>query len=86
VRIEKRASGAFLVLADDFKTSPGPDLRFVLRDSEGAVSMAVVGPLAQFHGAQEYPLDLNEAELMPFDEVSVYCAKFHVDFGIAKIQ
>jgi hypothetical protein len=85
-RVEQRADGAYLVLSEDFNTVAGPDLRVVLRDSTGAMTMVVVAPLNGFQGIQEFALPLNEAGLQGFDEVVIYCAKFHVDFGIAKLQ
>ena len=86
VEIENRPEGAVLLLKEDFMTSSGPDLRLVLRDSTGHVTMQIVSPLEQFQGAQEYALNLDAQTLSQFDEVVVYCAKFHVDFGIAKLK
>ena len=87
VRIEA-SSGmvTYLVLDSDFRTVAGPDLRIVLRDSSGLSAMRVLAPLLQVEGEQNYPLSLSAAELSGFDEVVIYCAKFHVDFGIAKIR
>lgn len=85
VSLEERLEGTFLALQEDFMSSSGPDLRLVLRDSTGQVPMRVIAPLHRFSGAQEYALNLTANELAPFDEVVVYCAEFHVDFGIAKL-
>lgn len=86
VQIVSGPEGAILLLSNDFMTSSGPDLRLVLRDSTGQAGMQVVAPLQQFQGAQQYMLELDEQTLALFDEVVVYCLKFHVDFGIAKLK
>lgn len=81
--VTKKASGLVLTLDKSFSTSTGPDLRVVLRDSTGRNPMVVVSELKSFSGAQQYMLNLSEADLSKFNEVVIYCAKFHVDFGIA---
>lgn len=85
VRIEVRPEGAYLVLDPDFYSSNGPDLRVVLRDSKDMSVMQIIADLQQTQGAQEYPLNFNQGTLAQFDEVSIYCAKAHVDFGIARL-
>lgn len=86
VKIETRNDGSYLVIDDNFNSTAGPDLRLVLRDSSGNSQMQIVAPLAKTQGSQEYLLDLDSSLLNQFNEVAVYCAKFHVDFGIAKIR
>ncbi len=85
-KIEKREAGTFLVFGDDFLSDAGPDLRLVLRDSTGVTMMEVVAPLKMVQGAQEYQISLANDLLAKFDEIVIYCAQFHVDFGIAKIS
>lgn len=85
-RLESRADGVYLVLEEDFMTVSGPDLRLVLRDSSNQKPMEVIAMLTAFQGLQEYKLSLSEEALQELDQVVVYCAKFHVDFGIAKLK
>ena len=85
-RIENRFDGLYLVLDDNFTSSEGPDLRLVLRDSSGANMMIFVAPLQKYQGAQIYKLNTDEQTAARYDMVSIYCAKFHVDFGIANLH
>lgn len=85
VRIEKIIDNYFLTLNPDFSSATGPDLRVVLRDSRGITPMKIISILELSQGEQKYPLSLNSQELSLYDEVVIYCAKFHVDFGIAKL-
>ena len=87
VEIEQTpVTGLYLALGPGFETSQGPDLRIVLRDSSGIRPMTVVATLDQTTGAQKYALSLDEKVLANYDEVVIYCAKYHVDFGIAKLM
>ena len=84
-RFEKRSNGLFLKLGSNFKTTKGPDLRLVLRDSTGKTPMVILAPLTKFRGSQKYQLALTETELSQFNELVVYCAEFHVDFGVGTL-
>lgn len=84
--VEKRAEGVYLILNEDFMVSSGPDLRVVLRDSSQVAPMIIVDGLQAFQGRQEYLLPLTEEGVKSFDQVVIYCAKFHVDFGIAGLD
>lgn len=83
VSVEQRVDGLYLKFAANFKTDEGPDLRVVLRDSNGHQQMLILESLKMFKGQQEYKLPISKADLMKFDQVVIYCLEFHVDFGIA---
>lgn len=85
VFVETRTDGLYLVLNDDFESQTGPDLRVLLRDRQNPAQMLVVEPLQAPRGRQEYKLALTAEELRAFNQVSIYCAKFHVDFGVADL-
>lgn len=85
VLVETRTDGLYLVLNDDFESQTGPDLRVLLRDRQNPSQMLVVEPLQAPRGRQEYKLALRPEELRAFNQVSIYCAKFHVDFGVADL-
>ena len=84
--IHNKLGKLHLRLAANFATQMGPDLRVVLRDSKGITPMVIVDALRGFTGEQEYELALSADDLKNFDQVVIYCAKFHVDFGIAQLQ
>ncbi|KYG65808.1 hypothetical protein AZI86_01675 [Bdellovibrio bacteriovorus] len=84
--IDQKMGKINLKFARNFETQHGPDLRVVLRDSSGVTPMIVVETLKAFKGEQEYMLPVSAEELTKFDQVVIYCAQFHVDFGIAKIK
>ena len=75
--------GTYLSLESDFQTTPGPDLRIVLRDSKHVLQPFTVAMLDQVKGKQKYMLNASGAG---YDEVVIYCAKYNVDFGIAKLE
>jgi hypothetical protein len=75
-----------LNFSSDFKVTAGPDLRVVLRDSKNKHAMIVLEKLKSVDGAQSYLLPVNLQVLAEFDQISIYCQKFHVDFGVAEIQ
>ncbi len=82
------AGGRFtsiVTLGPDFSSVAGPDLRVVLRDSTGVKEMKVLGPLNALQGEQKFMLNVSKNELAQYDEVVIYCARFSVDFGVAKL-
>ena len=84
--IHKKEARLVLVFNSDFNVDHGPDLRVVLRNSMNNIPMQIIAPLKQFEGEQAYELPLSEEELLAFDQVVIYCAKFHVDFGIGNFM
>jgi hypothetical protein len=72
----------YLALESDFQTTPGPDLRIVLRDSKGQLPDLTVATLDQTKGKQKYILNSSGSG---YDEVVIHCAKYNVDFGVAKL-
>ena len=85
LKIEEVGGKILLTLNDDFKVQRGPDLRVVLRDPCFPEEMVVVAKLTSFNGKQVYELPVSKEMLKDFSQVVIYCAKFHVDFGIADI-
>lgn len=86
LQVVEHGQEVHLKFSANFSTQEGPDLRVVLRDSTGAHQMIVVESLKSFSGAQEYVLPISKHALSNFDQVVIYCAEFHVDFGIATLQ
>lgn len=84
--IENKLGGLYLRFAKNFKTDMGPDLRVLLRDSKGQTQMIEVASLKAFNGEQEFQLPVLQGDLSKFDQVVIYCMKFHVDFGVAQIK
>ena len=86
VTIAEQNGKPYLFLQSDFRVTPGPDLRVVLRDSKGRNPMIIVAPLQATEGSQYYDLPVSADMLPMYDQVVIYCAKFHVDFGVAAIE
>lgn len=86
VQIEQRGDRLFLILDNSFKTTQGPALGVVLRDSTNKTSMMIVAELQNFAGRQEYTLNIGAAMLQKFDQVIIYCIEYHVDFGTANLH
>ena len=79
----------------DFTTSNGPDVHIVLAQStdenlkqdftEGRLSTVELGQLKANQGDQNYILP-DSADLTQYDSVVIYCERFHVVFGLAKLE
>lgn len=79
----------------DFKTSNGPDVHVVLAQStdetlgqdfvKGELKSVELGLLKANQGDQNYDLP-DSADLSRYDEVVIYCERFHAVFGAAKLE
>jgi len=79
----------------DFTTSNGPDVHVVLGQStdqnlakdfvKGQLNSVELGPLKANQGDQNYELPAS-ADLSKYDAVVIYCERFHVVFGVAKLE
>jgi hypothetical protein len=79
----------------DFKTSNGPDVHVLLAQStddnvgrdfvKGELNSLELGQLKANQGDQNYDLP-GSADLKRYDTVVIYCERFHVVFGLAKLD
>jgi hypothetical protein len=79
----------------DFMTSNGPDVHVLLVPStddklkqdfvKGELSSVELGPMKANQGNQNYDLP-DSADVSRYDEVVIYCVRFHVVFGLAKLE
>lgn len=79
----------------DFMTSNGPDVHVLLARSadehlkqdfvKGELTSLELGPLKANQGDQNYGLP-DSADLTKYDAVVIYCVRFHVVFGLAKLE
>jgi hypothetical protein len=79
----------------DFMTSNGPDVHVVLVPStdenlkqdfvKGELASVELGPMKANQGDQNYDLP-DSADLSKYDAVVIYCVRFHVVFGVAKLE
>jgi hypothetical protein len=79
----------------DFMTSDGPDVHLVLAQSsdeklgqdfvKGDLNRVELGVMKANQGDQNYDLP-DSADLSKYDEVVVYCERFHAVFGVAKLE
>jgi hypothetical protein len=79
----------------DFATSNGPDVHVLLARStdeklskglvNGELNSVELGRLKANQGDQNYDVP-DSADLTRYDAVVIYCERFHVVFGIAKLD
>ena len=79
----------------DFMTSNGPDVHVILAQSNDETltkdfvkserNSIELGRLKANQGDQNYDLP-NSADLSKYDAVVIYCERFHVIFGVAKLD
>ena len=79
----------------DFMTSNGPDVHVVLVPStdenlkqefvKGELASVELGQLKANQGDQNYDLP-DSADLSRYDALVIYCVRFHVVFGLAKLE
>jgi hypothetical protein len=79
----------------DFTTSNGPDVHVVLAETadgnlkqdfvKGELNSVELGQLKANQGDQNYDLP-DSADLSRYDAVVIYCERFHVVFGVAKLE
>jgi len=85
VFLEKTASGYQLRFADDFSLDGAPDPVVALGNDDTYLASNKLGALKNKTGAQTYslPVGFNPGE---FSQVYVWCEKFSVPLGIAKLK
>jgi hypothetical protein len=79
----------------DLTTSNGPDVHVVLAQSadenlkqtflKSELNRVELGPMKANEGDQNYNLP-ESADLSRYDTVVIYCVRFHVVFGLAKLD
>lgn len=79
----------------DFSTSNGPDVHVVLARADdqslmqkvvtGHLDSVELGTLKGNQGDQTYDVPIA-IDLQKYNEVAVYCERFHVVFGVAKLE
>lgn len=87
-RIERRESGAVLVLREDFKARSGPDLKVFLsptdfsslRGGNAVAGSIALGELKSNRGSQEYVIPAG-VDLGAFKSVIVHCEAYSVVWG-----
>jgi hypothetical protein len=93
--IYKTPNGKRNLRLTDFMTSSGPDVHVLLVPStdenlkqefvKGELSSVELGRLKANQGDQNYALP-DSADLSKYDAVVIYCERFHVVFGLAKLD
>jgi Electron transfer DM13 len=89
------SNGSRSLRLTDFKTSNGPDVHVILvssanvsadkdfaLDPEASIDL---GDLKGNEGDQSYVIPMG-ADLSHYDVVSIYCVRFHANFGIARFS
>jgi hypothetical protein len=79
----------------DFATSNGPDVHVLLAQStdqnltkefvKGELDSVELGSLKANQGDQNYDLP-DSVDLGKYDDVVIYCERFHAVFGVAKLE
>jgi len=92
--IYQSADGRRDLRLTDFMTSNGPDVHILLarNDDEdlakdfvkGKLDSVELGVLKANQGDQNYAVPVS-ADLTNYDAVVIYCVRFHVVFGVAKL-
>ena len=95
VTIFKKADGTRLLRLTDFSTSNGPQLHVLLVDGQNpeaskdfsltAVKNVDLGDLKGNQGDQSYQI-AGDVDLHKFNAVTIYCERFHANFGYATLQ
>jgi Electron transfer DM13 len=92
--IYRQPGGGLILRITDFRTSNGPDVHVILAlpndpilksASPGDVLTSIeLGALKGNQGDQDYALTAN-TDLTRYGTVAIYCARFHVVFGSARL-
>lgn len=95
VKLLRLANDSLVVRLEDLETSDGPQLHVLLTDApviEGRDGWHVfddgrhidLGPLKGTHGNSNYPVPAD-TDVSRLDSVSIWCDRFDVSFGAAKL-
>ena len=86
VSIEKTADGATtVVLGKDFSLDGAPDPRVGFGNNGKFASSTDLGKLVKLNGRQTYVVPAN-IDASKFNEVYIWCRKFNVPLGVAKLN
>ena len=93
--VYRQADGTRVLRLTDFSTSNGPALHVLLIDGKSpdagknfalaTIKNVDLGDLKGNQGDQEYRLP-NDANLQELSTVSIYCMRFHANFGTAPLE
>jgi Electron transfer DM13 len=91
----RQADGSRVLRLTDFSTSNGPAVHVLLIDGTStdpskdfalaAVKNVDLGDLKGNQGDQDYTIP-KDVDLKTFGTVSIYCERFHANFGTAKLE
>ena len=91
----RQADGSRVLRLTDFSTSNGPAVHVLLIDGTStdpskdfalaAVRNVDLGDLKGNQGDQDYTIP-KDVDLKTFGTVSIYCERFHANFGTAKLE
>jgi hypothetical protein len=91
----RQADGTRVLRLTDFSTSNGPAVHVLLIDGTStdpskdfalaAVKNVDLGDLKGNQGDQDYTIP-TDVDLKTFGTVSIYCERFHANFGTAKLE
>ena len=91
----RQADGSRVLRLTDFSTSNGPAVHVLLIDGTStdpskdfalaAVKNVDLGDLKGNQGDQDYTIP-GDVDLKTFGTVSIYCERFHANFGTAKLE
>ena len=91
----QQADGTRVLRLTDFSTSNGPALHVLLIDGKspdagkdfalGTIKNVDLGDLKGNQGDQDYRIP-NDANLQELNTVSIYCMRFHANFGTALLE
>ena len=84
VTIKKKGSGWVLVLGKDFKFDGAPDPKWSF-GNDGVDKSTIFTPLRKNSGAQTYEIPAN-IDPTKYKEVILYCEKYSVPLGVAKLK
>jgi hypothetical protein len=89
------ADGSRILRLSNFSTSNGPALHVLLLDGHnagatkdftlGSIPSVDLGALKGNQGDQDYPIP-NADNLQQLNTVSIYCERFHANFGTAPLE
>jgi Electron transfer DM13 len=93
--VYQQADGGRVLRLTDFSTSNGPAVHVLLIDGTStdpskdfalaAVKNIDLGDLKGNQGDQDYTIP-KDVDLKTFGTVSIYCERFHANFGTAKLE
>jgi len=84
VTVKKKGSGWVLVLGKDFTFDGAPDPKWAFGNN-GVDKATIFTPLKNNKGAQTYKIPAN-IDPSKYKEVILYCEKFSVPLGVAKLK